>query len=89
MGDLRQRFEVGDVETRVADRLDIDRFGLSIDGAFEIGRVVTRYKLHADTEARQGHFELVVGTAVERTGADDIVARLRQIGDRKKLRRLS
>jgi hypothetical protein len=40
VGDLRQCLEVGDVEARVADGLDIDRLGVGIDGALEIRRVV-------------------------------------------------
>ena len=89
VGDVRNGFEIGNREARVADGLDVDRLGLVVDGGTECFRLVAIDKLDVDPEARQGHLELVIGAAIEVAAGDDVVARLGDGRDGQELRRLA
>ena len=89
VGDLGERLEVGHVEARVADRLDVERPRARVDRLREVRRVVAVDELHADAEAREGDLELVVGAAVEVARRDDVVAGLQDRREREELRRLA
>jgi hypothetical protein len=70
VGDGGDLLEVGDVVFGVADRFDVDGFGLLVDGGFEIFGAVAVDELGCDTEAGEGDLELVVCAAVAGTVLD-------------------
>lgn len=81
LADLGNALEIGDVVLGVADGLDVDGFGLVVDGGGDVRGVVTLDKLGGDTKAGEHDLELVVGTAVEVRGGDDVVTGLGKGGD--------
>ena len=89
VGDLGQGLEVGHVEARVADRLDVQGAGARVDGLGEVLRVVSRDELRADAEPGKGDLELVVGAPVQVAGGDDVVAVLKDRGESQELRGLA
>ena len=88
VGDVGDLLEVGHGETRITQRLDIERLGVGINGGTEGFRIVAIDELDVDAEARQRDLELIVGAAVEMAAADDVVAGLGDRGDRQELCRL-
>ena len=74
MRDLRERREIRDVAERVADALAEHRLGARVDQALELRGVRVVGESHLDAELRQRVCEEVVGAAVERPGAHDVVA---------------
>lgn len=87
--DLGDGLEVGDVIARVPDALDVDGLGPVVDGGRDVLGLVAVDELGLDAEAREHHFELVVGSAVEVRGRDDIVAGVGQRRDGHELRALA
>ena len=85
VGDLREGLEVGDVELRVSDRLDVDGARRVVDGGGDGRPVVDVDEARRDAEARQRVREEGVRAAVERRGGDDRVAGLREVQDRERL----
>ncbi len=88
VGDGRDPLEVGHVEARVADRLQVDGFRPAVDRLLEgLGpRAVDEPEL--DPVLGQGVLEEVVGAAVQRRRGDDVVAGAGQVEDRQRLGRL-
>jgi hypothetical protein len=79
---------VGHVEARVADRLEVVGLRVLIGRGGEVTRIVALDPAHLDPEARQRVGEQVVRAAVEARRADDVVAGARQVEDGQRLRRL-
>jgi len=57
VGDLRDRFEVGHVQARVADRLEIDALGLAVDRLLELVELGAVDKSEVDAVLGQGVLE--------------------------------
>lgn len=74
VADLGDLLKIRDVVARVSDGLDVDGLGLLVDGGSDILRLVTVDELGLDSQAREHDLELVVGTAIEVGGGDDVVA---------------
>jgi hypothetical protein len=89
MGQLCNPGQVWDVVTRVADALDIHGLGLVVDGGGEVFGLVAVDKLGGDSQAREGHLELVVGATIQVGCRHDVVPRVGQGGDGHELRRLA
>ena len=85
----REGLEIGDVEARIADGLDVERLRAVVDRAPERLRIVAVDELRRDAEPRQGDLQLVVGAAVEKARGDDVVAGAGDRGERQELRRLT
>ena len=66
--------KVGYVVARVADALDVDSFGLVVDGGGQLLGLVSVDELGGDTQTGQDDLELVIGAAVEVGGRNDVVA---------------
>lgn len=75
---LGDRLKVGDVEARVADRLEVDGLGLVVDRGGNVLGLVAGDKLGRDAETGEDDLELVVGAAVEVGGSDNVVAGVRE-----------
>lgn len=86
---LGDRLKVGDVEARVADRLEVDGLGLVVDRGGNVLGLVAGDELGRDAEAGQDDLELVVGAAVEVGGRDNVVAGVGEGSDRQELRGLT
>jgi hypothetical protein len=71
LGDGR---DVGHVARRVAKRFDEHRLGLLVEELFEALRIPVVRKARGDAELRQRVRKQVVGAAIQRGAADDIVA---------------
>lgn len=71
---LRDSLKVGDVVLGISDTLDIDSFCLIVDSSSNVVGVVALDKLGFDAETREENLELVVGSAVEEGGGDNVVA---------------
>ena len=76
MGHVGQRADVGHVAQRVADGFAEHRLRALVDQLAEAGRVARVGEAHLQALLREGVGEQVVGAAVERAGAHDVVARL-------------
>lgn len=74
VGDLGNGLEVGDVVAGVANGLDVDGLGLLVDGGSNGSWIVAVDKLGLDAEAGKEDLELVVGSAVEVGGRDNVVS---------------
>ena len=62
----RHKFlEVGDVQPWIANGLQVDRLCIFIDERHKAFHIVAVAKPCFNTEAFEGHFELVVGSAVK------------------------
>lgn len=74
-------FEVGYIETGVADGLTEEGLGLGGDGGGEVLRVFWINEFYVDAELREDVVKLCVGTAVEVVGRDDFVSGLGEVDD--------
>lgn len=89
VGDCRHRFDIDQVDARVADGLDEDRFRPVRDGRPKVPGIVRIDELRPDADLRQGNVEQVERSAVQRPGRHDLVARSGDIEDRVGDRRRS
>ena len=64
LSQCRNCFEIWNVETRIANRLQIDCFCFFVDVFFESLRFIAIRKAHINTQALEGNFELIVSTTV-------------------------
>ena len=80
--------EVRHVQPRVADRLHVDRLRRLVDGVRERPRIVAVHEAGGDAQPPQRVLEQREGAAVEGRRGDDGIARLRQVQQRQRLRRL-
>ena len=83
VGHIGQRLNVGHVAQRVADGFDEHGLGLGIDQLAKAGRIARVGKAHLNALLREGVGKQVVGAAVERAGADDVVAGFGQCLNRR------
>ena len=83
MGDLRVLLDVRDAKRRVADRLDVDEARLLVDRRLHRREVVHVREAHGDALLRKDRVELRERAAVEVVRRDDLVAALRDVGDRE------
>ncbi len=81
--------EIRHVVTWIPDRFHIDAFRVLIDGRFVRRDAVFFHEFHVDAQTWQGHFELVVGSAIQEAGGHDVVSGLRDGGDGQELSRLT
>lgn len=81
--------EIRHVVARVSDGLDVDGLGAVINGRSQVLRLVTLDKLGLDAKAGQQDLELVVSTAVQVAGSDDVIAGVSKGRDGEKLCRLA
>ncbi len=65
VGDLGNRWDIGNVVLRVGDGLDVHSTGVLIDGCFDIFWVIADDELDLDVEFLHVDAELVVSSAVE------------------------
>jgi hypothetical protein len=79
--DLGDGLEVGDVVLGVSNALDVDGLGVVVDGSSDVLRLVAVYELGLDSQAREHDLELVVGSAVQVGGSDNVVAGVRKRGN--------
>ena len=89
VGDVGDRRQVVDVEARVADQLEEDRLGLLVDRPPEGRRIGAVHEGRGDADLGQRVGEQVVGPAVERRRADEVVAGAGEVEDRERLGRLA
>lgn len=89
MGNLGNGLKVRHIVAGVSNGLDIDSFGPLIDGGRNITGTIAIDKLGRDTQTGEEDFELVVGTAVQVAGRDDVVPSMCQGGDGHELGRLA
>ena len=87
MGDLSDRFDVGNFQCGIRYRLAENGARFVIDRRSEIVRIIGINKRHIDAELWQDVFELCVGATVEVTCGDNVVALFRESDDRVKNRR--
>ena len=73
--------DVGHVDQRVADGLDVPELGVLLGSGHEGVDVVVLDEGGLDAEVAQGVQEDVPGTAVERVGGDDVVAGAHDVGE--------
>jgi len=88
-GDFGHGRDVQHVAARVRDRLSIDRFRVRLERLAEIFRVVRLDEGHVHAESPEADVELRVRPAVQRRGADHVIARLEQARNGQQLRRLA
>ena len=69
-----QPLQVGHVAGRVTHALDVEGLRTVVDERFERLGALVRGDAHLDAHVAQRDAELVVGTAVEQRGGDDVVA---------------
>ena len=86
---IRDGPDIRNIILRVPDTLNIHRLRLVINRRRNILRLIPLHKLRLDTETRQHNLQLVVGTAVEEGGRDDVVAGVGERGDGHELRGLA
>ena len=84
--DLRDGGEVGDVELRIADGLDVDSLGVVANRRPEVRGIVAVDERRLDAELREGDRKLRVRAAVEGARRDDVVAVRAQREERDGLR---
>ena len=80
-GDGGDSFEVGNVESGVADGLTEECLGFWGNGGGEVLRVVGVDEFYVDAELGKDVVELGVGAAVEVVGRDDFVSGLSEVDD--------
>lgn len=79
MCDLGQIFNGGQEQIRVADRFGIHRAGVGANGLAQAVEIFGIDKAHFHTQAGQGVMHKVICATIQRSRADDVIARLRQI----------
>lgn len=89
MSHLGDRLEIGHVESRVADGLQIHGLGAVVDEGGDILGLVTLDELGRDAQPREHDLELVVGAAVQVAGGDDVVTGVGEGGNGHELGRLA
>ena len=80
-GDGGDGFEIGDVESGVADGLAEECLGFGGNGGGEVLRIVGVDEFNVDAELGKDVVELGVGAAVEVVGRDDFVSGLSEVDD--------
>jgi len=85
MSDFSDPFNVRDIILRISDGFDVDCLGLFIDGCSEGFWIVSVDEFSLDAEIREEDFELIVCSAVEVGGGDDIVSCACECGDSHEL----
>ena len=88
MGDLCNCLNVRNIVSGIPDALDVDGLGLGIDCLLQILGLVALDELGVDSKARHEDLELVVGSAVQIAGADDVVSCVSQCSEGHELSRL-
>lgn len=85
VGNVGNLLEVGDVVAGVANALNVDGLGLVVNDSGEVLGLVSRDEFGSDAEALKEDLELVVGTAVEVGGGNDVVTGVSKSGNGHKL----
>lgn len=78
MSDFSDGFEIGNVESGVANCFDINGLGAVVDGGGEVLRLVALDELGRDAQPRKEDLKLVVGTSVQVAGSDNVIAGMGQ-----------
>lgn len=81
VADLGDLLKIRNVVAGVSDGLNVDSLGLLIDGGGNVLRLVTSNETGLDSHPREHDLELVVGTAIEVGGGNDVVAGVCKGGD--------
>ena len=90
VSDLSEHFDIDNIQRGIGDGLDEHRLGVGLKRLVKLlGSDDGADKIERDTEITQGLVEQIERTAVDRGGSDDMIARLRDIGDADQGRRLS
>ena len=89
VGDGGDALEIGHVQARVADRLEVDGLGPGVDRLLELGELGAVDEAEVDAVLGQGVLEEVVRAAVQRRAGDDVVAGAGEVEDRQRLGRLA
>ena len=58
-------FEVGYIELGVANRFQVDCFGILVDQGFKSFNLVSIRKAGFNTQSLESHFELIVGASIQ------------------------
>ena len=74
--DFRNRVNVGNVAVGVAERLEINRLRVGLNGRFDLRKIVCVHKRRRHAEGLERMGKQVIGAAVDRLLADDVVALL-------------
>jgi len=75
----RQRgnsFKVGNIETRVTDRLQVKRFGIVVYELLESFRLIAFRKANVNAQPFERYFELIISTAVQKRCRNKVVSGL-------------
>src|SRR5665213_133130 len=89
MRDPGNRGDVEDVELRVSERLGEHRLRVRPNRRFERRRIGRIDQRHLDPEPRERVDDRIVRAAVQRGGADDVIARARDVQQREDRRGLT
>ena len=89
MGDGGDALEVGHVQTRVADGLQVHALGLGVDRLLELFEFGAVDEPELDAVLGQRVLEEVVGAAVQGGAGDDVVAGAGQVEDRQRFSSLA
>lgn len=89
MRNLADSLKVRDVILGISNAFQIDSLGLVIDQVLEVLWLVAIDEFRVDSQAREGDLELVVGTAVQVRGRDDVVSGLSERCDGQELSSLT
>jgi hypothetical protein len=87
--DVRDAADVGDIQARVADGLEVEEAGVGVDDGGVVRRIGAVHEPDLDAQLGQRVVEQVVGPAVEAGAADDVLAGAGDVEDRQRLRRLA
>lgn len=78
-GDFTDRFQIEDVQGRVADGLGKQGLGFRRDGPGKAFRIVRIDEYSVDAKLAEIDIELGVGAAIQSTGSDDLVPGLADV----------
>ncbi len=82
MRDRRDCFKIQHVRVGVAERFQIERFGVRLNRGAEVFRITPVDKRRRNAEVLKRIGKQVIGAAVEGFGRDDVVAAARDVEDR-------
>ena len=89
MGNLSNSLKVRNYIVRIAHTLDIDSFGVFINGSREIFELSTAHEFGRHAESWKQDVQLIIGPSIQMRAGDKVIARLCESGDSKELRGLT
>ena len=89
MSDPRDRFKVGNVDSRVADCFEVHTTRFIVDGLSEVFRIGLLYELGVNAELGKRVMKKIVCATVKTGRRNDVLSALSNIEDRQRFRRLT